>query len=83
MPDVLNQVISLLFAADSIWSVVARGVIWLVIALVIIASLDHPDPSSSFKNLKSNLGFLLLFVVLSSTLVFLLFGFTPLAAARS
>ena len=82
MPAILSQVVSLLFAADSIWSVIIRGVVWLAIALVIIASLDHPDPSKSFKNLKSNLGFLLLFIILSGTLVFLLFGFTPLAIAK-
>ena len=82
MPTSLNQLVSFLFAADSIWSVVIRGVVWLAIALVIIASLDQPDPASSFKNLKANLGFLLLFIVLSGTLVFLLFGFTPLAAAK-
>ena len=83
MTDILSKVIAVVFAADSIWSVVIRGAIWLAIALVIIASLDQPDPATSFKNLRSNLGFLLLFIVLSGTLVFLLFGFTPLAAAKN
>jgi len=72
----LQELTHLLFAADSIWSVALRGAIWLIIALVIIVSTDQPDPDKAFKNLKSNLGFFLMFVVVSSGLVYLLFGFT-------
>lgn len=65
-----------LFALDSIWSVVLRGAVWFGIALVIIISADAPNPEESLKNMKSNLGFFLMFLLLSGTLLFLLFGYT-------
>jgi len=83
MSELPSEVVRLLFAADNIWSVILRGVLWLVISLVIIASLDNPNPQKSFKNLKSNLGFLFMFILLSGALVYLLFGFTPIALAKN
>jgi hypothetical protein len=65
-----------LFAVDSIWSVVFRAGIWFAIALVIIVSTDVANPQKSTKSLKSNLGFFLLFLVVSGGLIYLLFGFT-------
>ncbi len=65
----------LLFAADSLWSVLFRAFIWLVVSVVIIVSLDNPNPDKSIKNMKSNLGFLFFFMLLSGTLIFLLFGY--------
>jgi len=66
-----------IFSVNSIWSVVARGVLWFVIATVIIVSTDSPNPQKSFKKMKSNLGFLMMFLILSTGLVYLLFGFAP------
>ncbi|MDQ3008110.1 MAG: hypothetical protein M3Q81_00770 [bacterium] len=74
--SIVNQVVTALFAVDSIWSVVIRGAVWLAIALVIIVSSDTPNPEKSLKSMRSNLGFLLFFVVLSGSLIYLLFGFT-------
>jgi len=74
--ELIKEVITKAFAVDSIWSVVFRGVIWFVIALVILISVDHPDSDKSIKNLKSNLGFFLMFLMLSGGLVYLLFGFS-------
>jgi hypothetical protein len=71
-----SDLVQKLIAVDSIWSVVLRAGIWGAIALVIIISTDNPDPDRSVKNLRSNLGFLLLFLVVSGTLLYLLFGFT-------
>ncbi len=65
----------MLFAADSIWSVVFRGLLWFVVAVVILISLDNPDTDRSMSNLKANLGFLLMFLVLSGGLIYLIFGF--------
>ncbi len=76
MEEYLQTFIESIFSATSIWSVVARGVLWFVVAAVIIVSTDQPDPQKSLKNLKSNLGFFLIFLVLSSGLVYLLFGFS-------
>lgn len=64
------------FAADSIWSIVLRGAIWFAIALVIIVSVDTPDSDRSVKKLKSNLGFFLMFIVVTGGLIYLLFGYT-------
>jgi len=71
----MQEILNLLFRADSIWSIVLRGALWLAIALVIIISTDNPDPDKSIKNLKANLGFFFFFVILSGTLIYLLFGF--------
>jgi len=72
----LQNILHQAFAIDSIWSVVTRGLIWLGIALVIIVSMDKPDPQQSIKDLKSNLGFFLMFLLVGGGLIYLLFGFT-------
>lgn len=65
-----------LFQVDSVWSVIARFVIWGVIALTIIVSVDSAKFEDGTRNLKSNLGLLLLFLVLGSVLVYFLFSFS-------
>lgn len=72
----LEEMLISLFSPESIWSVLFRAAIWVVIALVVIVSTDKPDPDKAFKDLKSNLGFFLMFIILSGGMVFLLFGFT-------
>jgi len=74
--EAIQELVHKAFAVDSIWSVIFRGVIWFVIAIIIIISVDKPDSDKSVKDLKSNLGFFLMFLVVSGTLVYLLFGFT-------
>lgn len=76
MVETIKELVISAFAVDSFGSIVLRGVIWLAIALVIIISADAADPDKATKNLKSNLGFLLVFMVLTGGLVYLLFGFT-------
>ena len=75
--DILQNILGSIFRVDSIWSVVARGVVWAIVATVVIISTDNPDTEKSMKNLKSNLGFLAMFLVLSGGLVYLLFGYQP------
>lgn len=70
--DLVQQAI----AVDSIWSIVLRGVIWLGISLVIIISTDRPNPEQSMRSLKANLGFFLMFLVVSGGLIGLLFSYT-------
>lgn len=70
------------FVVDSIWSVVLRGGVWFAIALVIIISTDVANPNAS-GSLKRNLGFFLLFLVLSGGLIYLLFGFTTISNTPS
>lgn len=81
--EIVREVVRSFFQVDSVWSVVFRGAIWFAIALVIIISTDVANPERSAKTLKSNLGFFLLFIVISSGLMYLLFGFTTTQAAVS
>lgn len=73
----LKPFVEKLFAVDSVWSVVVRFVVWTGIALTIIASVDAVKPDQQSRNLKSNLGLFLLFLILGGGLIWLLFGFVP------
>ena len=73
--DKVQNIIAQAVAVDSIWSIVLRGAIWLIIALIIIVSVDNPNSQVANKKLKANLGFFLMFIILSGGLVYLLFGF--------
>ena len=77
--EVLEQIYLAVFSVNSIWSVVTRGVLWFIIAVVIMVSLDKADPDKAQLSLKSNLGFLLMFLVLSGVLMYLLFGYSRVA----
>jgi hypothetical protein len=79
----IRALVQAFFQVDSVWSVVLRAGIWFAIALVIIISTDVANPERASRNLKSNLGFFLLFLLLSGGLIYLMFGFvaTPTAAA--
>jgi len=79
MQALIAEIFSLIFDPGSVWSVVARGVIWFAIAAVIIISIDSPNPDQSFRKMKSNVGFLILFIIVSSALMYLLFGYTKSA----
>jgi hypothetical protein len=74
--ELLQELAQKAFAVDSIWSVVLRGAIWFAVAMIIIISADNPNSEQSMKNLKSNLGFFLMFIMLSGGLIYMLFGFT-------
>lgn len=79
MDQVIEQLrpyVESLVAVDSIWSVLLRGGIWLAIAIIIIISTDAVNPDMSRRKLRSNLGFFLLFLVLSGGLMYLLFGYS-------
>ena len=76
MEETIRELVISAFAVDSFGSIVVRGLVWLAIALVIIISADAVDSDSASKNLKSNLGFLLVFITLSGGLVYLRFGFS-------
>lgn len=74
--ELMQKYIEPLFRVDSVWSVVARFIIWGIIALTIIVSVDAVKFEDGTRNLKSNLGLLLLFLVLSSALIYFLFSFS-------
>ncbi len=79
MQSIISDLIQTIFDPSSIWSVIARGAVWFAIAAVIIASVDSPNTNQSYRRVKSNLGFLVLFIVLSGTLMYFLFGYTKSA----
>ena len=62
--DVIRDLVTKAFAVDSMWSIVIRGVIWMVIALIIIVSVDNPNSDLSSRKLKANLGFFTMFLLL-------------------
>jgi len=72
--DLITEIIQGAFAVDSFWSVALRGFVWLCVALAIIANVDSAGENLNSKKLKANLGFLMIFLVLSSGLIYLLFG---------
>jgi hypothetical protein len=73
--EMLSQLAISLFDVTSMWSVVLRGIVWLVIAGGIIVATDSPHPEVNTSKLRQNLGFLLLVIVVSGTLIYLLFGY--------
>ena len=73
--DNIKNLIQQAGAVDSIWSIVTRGVIWVIISVIIIISMDNPNADLAQKNLKANLGFFIIFMLLSGGLIYLLFGF--------
>lgn len=77
--EVVRDIVSSLFAVNSIWSVAFRGLIWLVVSIIIIISVDNPNAQDSLKNMKANLGFFFMFLILGTVLVYMLFGMFPQA----
>jgi len=77
-----NEIFHVLFDITTLQSLILRAVIWVIIATVIIVSTDNPNPDKSSLAIKRNVGFLLMFFVLSGTLFYLLFGMTPVVAAQ-
>lgn len=76
MLENLNTIFTTIFDPTSVWSVVARAVIWFVIAGVIIVSVDKPRPEQTHRSLKKNLGSFLLILTIGGGLIYLLFSFT-------
>jgi hypothetical protein len=75
--EVMQNIVTSLFAVNSIWSVIFRGLIWLVVSVIIIISVDNPNAQESLKNMKANLGFFFMFLILGTVLVYMLFGMAP------
>jgi hypothetical protein len=75
--DTLRTIFEAAFSINNIWWLVIKASIWFAIALIIIIKTDSPDPEKSLKNLKSTLGFFLMFIALTGGLLYLLFGQVP------
>lgn len=75
----ISNFLQSIFSVNSSWSIVARASLWFVVALIIIASTDTSGLRQAQSNLRANLGGFLLFLVLCGGLIYLLFGFVPVA----
>jgi len=73
--DTVRELIQQAVVIDSIWSIVLRGVIWLIISMIIIINMDNPNADLARKKMRANLGFFIMFMLLSGGLIYLLFGF--------
>lgn len=75
--EIVSNFVNSIFQVDSIWSVIFRGLIWFVVSVIIIVSVDSPNMDKSLTNMKANLGFFFVFIVLGTGLTMLLFGYKP------
>jgi len=73
----LEQFLRWIFIVDSIWAVIMQAAIWFIICVVIIVSTDNHDQDATTHKVRTNLGYLSLFLVLAGALFFMLFGYTP------
>lgn len=76
MLETLNAIFTTIFDPTSVWSVVARAVIWFLIAGIIIVTVDTPRPNSIQRSIKRNVGVFLLILTIGGVLFYLLFNFT-------
>jgi hypothetical protein len=60
--------------ADSIGSVIIRGVIWVILVTIIAYGVGK---GKSMTRIKSEAGFFLLFLILASAAIYVAFGFIP------
>ncbi len=72
----MREILANLFNISSIWFFVFQTVIWFAVCIGIIASTDVARPERSYGKIKQNLGLLLLFIILSSGLIYIMFGQT-------
>lgn len=76
--DVTQDLLAVLIAPSTTFGIALRGLLWLVIAVVIIISSNRYnakiDPS---QVIKRRLGSLFIFMFLSMGLMYLLFSYIP------
>ncbi len=80
MLETLQTIVTTIADPSSIWSVVARAVIWFILALIIIVSVDSPRTQNIHRSVRRNLGMFLLCVSVGGGLLYLLFSFTSVPA---
>jgi hypothetical protein len=73
----IQQLVYHFFDINSFWSIVLRSLVWIVLSVIILIATDQPAPEEAKKNVKSYLGFFVFFCLVSTSMIFLLFGFAP------
>lgn len=76
MKQTLASLLEMLLSPTSIWSIVLRGAVWLVLTIAIMVYLDNPRPEENRGQFKANLGFSLMAMILAGGLIYFLFSFT-------
>ena len=62
------------FSVNSVWSVVTRGMVW-IIAVVILAY--GADEGHKRKQIKNETGLFFVYLTTTGLLIYLIFGFVP------
>ncbi|MFC1653275.1 hypothetical protein ACFL1M_00310 [Patescibacteria group bacterium] len=70
----MSDLIKGIFAVDSVWSVITRGLIWIVAVIILAYGADEGHKR---KRIKNEVGLFFLFLSGSGVLVYLIFGFAP------
>lgn len=73
----VQEIFQAVFDLNQVWWLVIKAGLWFAVTLLIIIKTDTPEPEESFKDLKSTLGFFLMFILVSTGLLYLLFGQVP------
>jgi len=74
MDQPLSQFILENLQADSVGSIVIRGVIWLILVTIFAYGVGK---GKSMTRIKSEAGFFLLFILLTAVAIYFAFGFIP------
>jgi hypothetical protein len=74
MPSSVNDIIINLIKVDSIWSIVIRAVIWLVLISIFAYGAAK---NKSQSRVRAEAGFFLLFIILTGVTLYLVFGIIP------
>ncbi|OGV92759.1 hypothetical protein A3B57_01975 [Microgenomates group bacterium RIFCSPLOWO2_01_FULL_47_10] len=63
-----------IFAVDSVWSVITRGLVWIGAVIILAYGADEGHQR---KQLKNEAGLFFLFLFSTGALVYFIFGFVP------
>lgn len=59
-------------------AIAGGALLWFIIAVVIISSVDTGSSDTATDSVKRNLGLFFLFIILAGALIFLLYRFAPI-----
>lgn len=73
-----QDLVALLIAPSTTWGIALRGLLWLVVAIVIVISSNrYSNKIDPTQVIKRRLGSLFIFMFLSMGLMYLLFSYIP------
>ena len=69
----MNNLLYILFGAESVWAVITRGILWIMAVLILAYGVDEGHKKERIKN---EVGFFFLFLSTTGVLVYVIFGFS-------